>query len=473
MIKSWTCLILFLLGITMTLIGQNGYHINIDINGYDQPQLILGYQYGNKQYIKDTVNVNDKGQYIFKGEENLSEGTYLLVMIPNNNFVNLLVDDENQNFSMKLDTTDLVGMAKIKGSPLNQNYFEYLKYLESKVPAKQALQDQYDLDKEDAEKVEMLRAKMKDIDDEVKAHHQKLIVENDGNLFARMTKARIDIDIPEFEGDDADLQRYLYYKAHYFDNMDLKDEGLLRSNVLFQRVDYYMNKLTPQIPDSINQSLDYILSEARGSNNFKFFLIHYLNTYAASKIVGMDAVYVHLVEKYYAKGDADWTSEEQLKKIVDNALVLKNILIGKTAPNLTLKTEDNQDVKIHDIDSEYTVLFFWDPDCGHCKKSLPDVKAFYDKWQSQGVEMIGICTKVGEEKEMKKCWDTIEEKEIGEWINVSDQYLRSGYKQIYDITSTPRIFILDSEKKIVMKGIGGDQLDEVMEGIVKQKEAGL
>ena len=47
---------------------------------------------------------------------------------------------------------------------------------------------------------------------------------------------------------------------------------------------------------------------------FKYYLVHFLNEYAKSKVVGYDAMYVHLVDKYYSTGLAPWTDEEQLEK---------------------------------------------------------------------------------------------------------------------------------------------------------------
>lgn len=462
----------FALCATIALHAQKGYEIKVQVDNYEASKLVLGYQYGGNQYIRDTVEVDAKGQFVFKGDEPLEEGIYLIVLQPNNNFVQFLADESNQRFTVSFDNNEenLAGSTKIKGSPLNKSYYDYLQYLEDKVPAKLALQEKYEEVKDDPKAVESIKNDMDVIDAEVKAYHKKLIAEQNPNLLGRLINARMDPELPKFEGEDIDIQRYLYYKQHYFDNLDLKDDGLLRTGALTQKVDYYIKQLTPQMPDSINVALDYILTATEGSNNFKFFLIHYLNEYASSKIVGMDAIYVHLVEQYYATGKADWTSEEQLKKIVANAMTLKPILIGKTAPDVRLKTKENEEISIHDFESKYTVLFFWDPDCGHCKKSMPDVISFHDKYKAQGVEILGICTKVGEEEEMKKCWDTIEEKEMGRWINVSDQYLRSNYKNIYDIKSTPRIFILDEDKKIVMKGIGAEQLGDVMDQIIKEEQ---
>ena len=170
---------------------------------------------------------------------------------------------------------------------------------------------------------------MDDLNKAVKAY-QKNITDNHSNtLTAALVKSGMDIPMPEFTGTAEEIQRqkYHFYKAHYFDNINLEDERLVRSPILFQRIDYYLNKLTVQVPDSINKSVDYILEKTKpAEDTYKYYLAHFLNIYAGSNIVGMDAVYVHIAEKYYATGQAPWTDEEQLKKIVDNAKTLKPIL---------------------------------------------------------------------------------------------------------------------------------------------------
>ena len=65
-------------------------------------------------------------------------------------------------------------------------------------------------------------------------------------------------------------------KEHFFDNIDIADPCMLRGPVVFQKVDYYINKLTPQHPDSINVAIDYILNKVKDSPEvFKFFAIHF------------------------------------------------------------------------------------------------------------------------------------------------------------------------------------------------------
>jgi thiol-disulfide isomerase/thioredoxin len=185
-------------------------------------------------------------------------------------------------------------------------------------------------------------------------------------------------------------------------------------------------------------------------------------------MVGMDAVYVHLGLNYYAKGLADWTDEEQLQKIVDNAKTLEPLLIGKKAPDITMQRRDGSQVSLYDVESDYTVLYFWRYDCGHCKESTPYMKEFYNKFKDRGVTLFAVCSK--QTDEVPECWEYIDENEIGDWLHTVDPYGRSRYFKKYDVKTTPQVYILDKNKEIVMKKIGAEQLEEGMGKIMEMNK---
>jgi methyl coenzyme M reductase alpha subunit len=56
------------------------------------------------------------------------------------------------------------------------------------------------------------------------------------------------------------------------------------------------------------------------------------------------------------------------------------------------------------------------------------------------------------------------------FFNAVDPYHRSRYKTVYDIRTTPQIFVLDTDKKILSKRIGAEQLPEVIDHILKVKK---
>jgi thiol-disulfide isomerase/thioredoxin len=118
---------------------------------------------------------------------------------------------------------------------------------------------------------------------------------------------------------------------------------------------------------------------------------------------------------------------------------------------------------LYAVNSPYTILYFWDPDCGHCKKATPKVKAFYDKVKTKGVQVYAACTEV----EMDKWRKYIRENNL-DWINVADPKLQNNFRHEFDVTTTPQIFILDKDKKIMAKKIDEDTMEKIL-----SKELGI
>src|SRR5690606_23910006 len=95
----------------------------------------------------------------------------------------------------------------------------------------------------------------------VKDYQENFIKNHPGSLTAAIIKASFETEIPEFEGDEkeVELKRFMYYRKHYFDNIDLADPRMLRSPLLFNKVESFVDKLTVQHPDSVSGTIDHIL----------------------------------------------------------------------------------------------------------------------------------------------------------------------------------------------------------------------
>ncbi|NUQ24812.1 MAG: AhpC/TSA family protein [Saprospiraceae bacterium] len=451
--------------------GEGGYNIRVKINGYTESNLFLAYHMADKQYIRDTVARGADGFFVFKGEEKLPGGVYLVVMAPDNQFFQLLISDYEQNFTLVTDKEKAVEKIKFEGAPDNTLFYQYINFLNNRRPLADTLKAQIDKSGDDAKKKEKLQKKFEEVNKEVEDYQKKIMAEQPKTLTAALIKANMPFEFPEFTGDSTEIQtkRWRYTQDHYFDNVDLTDPRLLRTPFLYSRIDYYVNKLQVQHPDTLSKATVYLLERLRpAEESFKFYLIHFLNQFAKSNIVGQDAVYVNLVDRYYATGLAPWTEEEQLNKILESAKTLKPLLIGKIAPNISLETRAGQKISLYDVKSEYTILYFWRYDCAVCKKSTPDLKAFYEKFKDKGVKIMAVCVKFTDE--VPKCWEYVDENGTQDWLHCADPYNVSRYTSIYDTRSTPLIFVLDSKKEILSKRIAAEQLDDVMTRIIEMKK---
>jgi peroxiredoxin len=303
-----------------------------------------------------------------------------------------------------------------------------------------------------------------------------------------MLLASQDPEIPKnpvlAEGQSIDEFNYRYYKENYLKHVDFGDERLLRSPVLHNKLDYYIKKLTVQIPDSINVAADYLTEKARANKEvFKYVVHHITNTYEKSNVMGMDAVFVHMAENYYLTGDAYWIDSARTEKIRERATSLKPLLLGKVTPNIILPdTGEKNWVNLHEIKAKYTILYFWDSHCGHCKKSTPKLHEYYKANKSLGIEVYAVGTELKAED-----WKKFIREHKLDWINVSDtpeinknayDYILSGkttlnslnFRDIYDIYSTPVMIVLDKDKKIIAKKLGVEQLEEFINDLEKKAE---
>lgn len=456
--------------LVITVSSGQAYKIKVDITGYTNDTLLLGYHYGDKQYIRDTAFKTKEG-FVFKGDSVLEPGMYLIVVLPTHDFFQFLIDEGKQSFSIHTQLKNLTEHLEFKSSKLNEDFEKYVEFISSRRILADSFSRQLKLEKDSA-KIKEYEAKLNLFDSDVKAYQQDILKKQPKSLLSLIIRSSLDVEIPDFSklpAENRDIAIFNYYKAHYFDHFDFKDNRGVRIPLYFQKIDRYIEKLTVQHPDSISAALDFILNSCvPNSENLKFLLSHYLNSYANSKYVGMDGVYVFLVENFYATGKASWMDKENLAKMVADAKSLKPLLIDRIAPDIRVFTKDSTPIRMHEIKSPYLVLLFWAPDCGHCKKSMHYIVDFYNKFKTKGVEILAVCTKTG--KDEKTCWESVESMNMGSWINTTDPLHLSRFKVIYDLKTTPQIYILDKNKKILTKKIGAEQLSEIMDKLLTIKE---
>jgi thiol-disulfide isomerase/thioredoxin len=470
-----------------TLFGQ-GYNIKIKISTLKDSTIILGHHFGGMYYPDDTVKLDNKGQGSFKGAKSLPTGMYFIFLPTKKTFDVILSED--QTFNIEIDTSEFVKTAKISGSTENELYFNYLRFIGSNTEHANALVKKKKISNSDTQKDSITKALDK-INKEVLTHIDELIKNNSTLFFGKFLLAIQDVKVPDpprnTSGKITDSTfQYHYYKAHYFDNFDYTNPGLLRTPIYEKKIKDYIEKVVPQIPDSINKEIDIILDKAKKENEvFRYLLVTFFNNYAQSQIMGFDAIFVHISEKYYIP-NATWADKDYIEKLKKEVAKRKPNLIGNVAPNLKL-VEVNKDhflaaktdtalksnpyvgnfLNIHDVQAKFTVLVFWEADCGHCKKAIPKLHEIYETLKNKDVKIIAV--HMISSVEGKRKWiDFVNENSLYDWINVWSPY-SNEFRDQYDVYSTPVIYVLDKSKRIIAKRIGAEQVPEIIDFELKKE----
>ncbi len=441
--------------------AQKGFHIKVTVNGLPKDSICyLANYYGNKQYIQDSARVDANGTVVFKSDTLLPRGIYLFVL-PDRRYFEMIVDRE-QRFTLETDTSDYVAQMKVSGSKDNQAFYDYLRLVGNISKRAETIRQEIESAADNSFEKETAQQKMQKLNEEMTENKNQFIKNNPDAFLSKVFKATKEIDIPEApllpNGTRDSLFPYRYYKAHFFDNIDMTDDRLLRTPVFHPKLEQYFTKVIAQIPDSIMAAADYVVSLTRPNKEmFKYVVWWITGHYETSNIMGFDAVFVHMVEKYYTPDQAFWVDSTTLYKIRERARVLKPILLGKKLRNLVLKDTAGIYRSLYDIRTPYTLVYIWDPDCGHCKKATPRLKSLYDKAKPHGFEIYAVNNEVERDKWLK----FIREHKLN-WINVADMEFRDNYRYELDIHSTPQMFLLDKDKKIKAKRIDVETLSEIL-----------
>jgi thiol-disulfide isomerase/thioredoxin len=456
-------------GLALSLCGQTKpaaakkaepLDLKVHINGLSGGYLLLAHYYADQNRILDTGIVDTKGNATFKRDSAAPGGIYLIVLPSKRPFEVILADE--QKFSVDVpDTNDIVNTIKVTGSKENTYFYEYQRFVSGQqkkvMPLQEAMKKARETKNQDS--IALLTKQITAIDSTVKKYKRDYYRKNHPETF--MAKVLSAMDEPDAvpydkaprkaDGTIDSTFNYWNMRNHYWDGMDFTDDRMIRTPVFANKMNFYLDKLTPQHPDTIAAACDWLIDRCKPSKElFRYALGTCTYKYESSKIMGFDAVFVHLVNRYYKTDQAWWITKEQQKKIVDRADKVAFTLLGKTAVNLLMKDTLGKVRPLHSVNADYTIVIFWDPTCSHCKHDIPALKVYYDSLRNAGVsiEVYAIYSELD-----YPTWKKYIKDNNLTWLNVSakDHTELGTAKYYYDVYSTPTLYVLDKNKSIFGK----------------------
>lgn len=457
---------LFILLQGITFAQKGGFNLTVKVNNYpDTAVLILGRYYGNSQFITDTAVYNPKKKtYTFSNPKPKQGGLYLLISA-DTRYTEFIID-KDQNFEMEVTYPNFSDDVKFKNSNENQLYQAFTEQGKENFILMDKTQKEIKEAKNDTALLNSLYAKMTSYYGKYESQKEDFIKQHPDHLMSVIFKAQKEVNVPPAPESLSDAAKrewqYQYYKSHYFEHFDLCDDRILLTPIYHQRLVKYFDEILPQHPDSLWTNIDRLIEQTRcNPEMFKYTIWFPVDKYQRSEIIGHDAVWVNLADKYYRKGVATWTSDAILENFSKRINRLKPLLIGSTPPEFycpdTTTTEDviGNMVSVFSSKKKYSIIIFWEMNCGHCKKALPKLQELYNtKGKELDLEVFAIC----KDRDIAGWKKYIRENNFT-WINLNGKASNIDYDDVWDITSTPTIYVLDRKKRIVTKRIDPEHIE--------------
>lgn len=113
----------------------------------------------------------------------------------------------------------------------------------------------------------------------------------------------------------------------------------------------------------------------------------------------------------------------------------------------------------NEIFGEYdaTIINFWNNGCGTCIEEMPELEAYYQEFQEQNINLIGVASDSGESDEQLKTAQDILEKKGVTYTNLSPDPDNAFYQDfLSQLTGYPTTYVVDSEGNIIGAPIIGN-----------------
>jgi alkyl hydroperoxide reductase subunit AhpC len=466
------------------LTAKEGYKLKLQVKNNTDSVLYLAHYFAKPQrvYKIDSAFADASGNYLFEADSLSNGGIYLLITKKNASVLEFLLQ-KGDNINLTFDRTEPTKTADFAGQKENTNFYVYQKYLIDLNKKMEGIQQEFATAKN---KKDSAKAQEKNvaITKEVKKYRKDFVANNPNSLAANLFNSMEEPEIPEALN-IADKKRgknplkageqsaYSFYKAHYWDKFDFENDAIMYTPIYDKKLEDYL-KLVLSVPDSFNKEADILLKKCRPSKEMFKYTLNNLTYYAEnSKVMGMDESFVYLVENYFMKGDAKaWMHDTILAKYVERAKAIAPTMLGQTVKDMRIVDINGAPITFSDFykQQDYTLLIFYDPTCGHCKKEVPASDSTVKQLIKENIDIkiFGI----NNSSENEKWKELIKEKnlETGRWMHVHDPNRIGNFYRNYDVRTNPVLYIIDKKGTIVGKRIDHSNMAGLIRNIEKNNK---
>ena len=228
------------------------------------------------------------------------------------------------------------------------------------------------------------------------------------------------------------------------------------------KLDQYFLALAGEPVSVQNEECDFLIESCQDSLVRQYTALKVYDHYLKSKIMGDDAVAVHVARKWFLSGKVKMKSEDDAFHAQLFVQFNENSLIGNPAPQLTLFAPDSSSVRIPAKDA-YSVLYFYDTGCATCKKETPRLQELIDSGKFP-VTVYAIYVGASAEE-----WAAYRDKFTGV-THLWDPEVTSDWQLLYGVLQTPRMFLVNPTGEIVGRGLDTPALEILLNRELSKEE---
>lgn len=171
------------------------------------------------------------------------------------------------------------------------------------------------------------------------------------------------------------------------------------------------------------------------------------------------------IETLYNNLDKSVKETKAAKNIAKQIKEVKQIGVGKIAPDFTAPDPDGKMVSLRQSLGKATIIDFWASWCGPCRAANPELVAIYNEFHAKGLNIIGVSL---DQKDGAAKWKEAIAKDKLTWTQVSNlKFWEDPIAMTYNVKAIPQMFLLNENGLIIAQDLKGEALRKKLNEFLK------
>lgn len=418
--------------------------------------------FDKKKDFKSLISVPYSEKAVLKNKEKMAPGYYQVSADSSVLFSVLISEEKKTAFVVNIGAD---GEVQFANSDENNHYIAYTKEMALFGEKSAEITKTF----EEAQKtlpqymLQTLAEKlMKEADTLIaqeKRYKNRVIEENAGTLMASIIRFSMEPEVPrEYYGNRAKLIQF--FTEHAFDNFAFEDGRMSNTPMLVNKLKEISGNLY-YLDTRISQEIvDTLLMHARvNAVNYHTIFDH------LEKVLGTltspywtEDIYITMLRNALSYDQIEQRRVNYYKQVLE--LHTKN-LAGTILPNFDILLSDGTETTLYDIECEYMLLYFQNPDCPTCTEVRGKLAVNEDlnrAIESGKLKMVTIYFEKDEELWRRYLQEKANPKYLHGWDYKGE--IEAG--SLFDLRIIPYMFLLDKNKRVIKKDIYHNEISDYL-----------
>jgi thiol-disulfide isomerase/thioredoxin len=270
-------------------------------------------------------------------------------------------------------------------------------------------------------------------------------------------------DIPSVLTGPAERAQYLM--EHYWDHFDFSDTAYIHfPQVTEQALVDFLDIMPHTSASVVSSSIKNMLAKAEAEEKMFacFTALYEKYLYDPNSPMRNDEFFIPVLEAMIASP----ATKEKIRPAYLLELARRN-RPGEKAADFAYTLISGKKATLHSVQSAYTLLFFYNPDCNNCRevsRQLQASPALRHLMQKDQIRILALYP-----DEDLSAWKHYFLQIPKEWINAYDATKRLKEEEIYDLKAIPTLYLLDKDKRVLLKDPTFEKLDSYLQQILSQE----